>query len=83
MTNKKLQISVKTLVFFVKIEVWPIKLQLLVNHFILFLLPFFSEIISPWKKSIEFEFSYHEIDNLFEIDARSSKKTWLAIVTLQ
>ena len=25
------------------------------------------------KKSIEFEFSEHEIDNLSEIDARSSK----------
>ena len=49
-TNKTQQISVKTQVFFVKIEVRHIKLQLLVNHFILFLLIFFSEVISPWKK---------------------------------
>ena len=35
------------------------------------------------KKSIEFEFSEREIDNLFEIDARWSKKTWLTIMTLQ
>ena len=56
-TNKIQQISVKTQVFFVKTELGHIKLQLLVNHLILFLLIFFSEIISPWKKkSIEFEF---------------------------
>ena len=39
--------SVKTQVFFVKTEVRHIELQFLVNHFILFLLIFFSEIISP------------------------------------
>ena len=56
--NKTQQISVKTQVFFVKTELGHIKLQLLVNHFILFLFIFFSEIISPLKKkSIEFEFS--------------------------
>ena len=36
-----------TQVFFLKAELRHIKLQLLVNHFILFLLIFFSEIISP------------------------------------
>ena len=46
-TNKTQQISIKTQVFFVKTELRHIKLQLLVNHFILFLLIFFSEIISP------------------------------------
>ena len=36
-----------TQVFFLKAELRHIKLQLLVNHFILFLLIFFSEIINP------------------------------------
>ena len=44
-TKKTQQISVKTQVFFVKIELPHIKLQLLVNHFILFLLIFSSEMI--------------------------------------
>ena len=35
------------------------------------------------KNSVEFEFSQHEIDNLFEIDTKSSKKTWLTFMTLQ
>ena len=29
----------------------------------------------PMKKSTEFKFSKHEIDTLFEIDARSRKNT--------
>ena len=45
--KKPQQMSVKTQVFFVKTEVRHIELQFLVNHFILFLLIFFSEIISP------------------------------------
>ena len=45
-TNKTQQISAKTQVFFIKTELRHIKLQLLVNHFIIFLLIFFSEIIS-------------------------------------
>ena len=48
--NKTQQISVKTQVFFVKTEVRHIKLQLLLNPFILFLLIFFSEIINQKKK---------------------------------
>ena len=36
-TNKTLHILVKTQVFFVKTELHHIKLQILVNHFILFL----------------------------------------------
>ena len=44
---KTQQISVKTQVFFVKTELQHIQLQLLVNRFILFLVVFFSEIISP------------------------------------
>ena len=43
--NKTQQISVKTQGFFVKAELRHMKLQLLVNHFILFLLTFFSKII--------------------------------------
>ena len=35
------------------------------------------------KNSIEFEFSEHEIENLFEIDPRSSKKTLSTFITLQ
>ena len=35
--------------FFVKTELQHIQRQLLVNHFILFMLIFFSEIINPWK----------------------------------
>ena len=31
------------------------------------------------KKSLEFEFSLHEIDNLFELDARSSKENMIHI----
>ena len=46
-TNKTQQVLVKTQVLFVKTELRHIKLQLLVNHFALFLLRFFSEIISP------------------------------------
>ena len=38
-----------TSIFFEKTELRHIKLQLLVNYFILFLLEFFSGIISPWK----------------------------------
>ena len=33
------------------------------------------------KKSIEFEFSQNEIVNLFESDARSSKKTRFTLMT--
>ena len=52
--NKTHQILVKTQVFFVKTELRHIKLQFLVNYFILFLLmsflkSFVSEIINPWK----------------------------------
>ena len=46
-TNKTQQVPVKTQVFFVKTELGNIELQLLVNHFILFLLIFFSQIINP------------------------------------
>ena len=46
-TNKTQQVPVKTQVFFVKTELGNIQLQLLVNHFILFLLIFFSQIINP------------------------------------
>ena len=46
-TNKTQQFPVKTQIFFEKNELRHIKLQVLVNHFILFLLIFFSEIISP------------------------------------
>ena len=49
-TNKTQQISVKTQVFLVKTELQHTKLQLLVNLFIIFLLIFLSEIISPSKK---------------------------------
>ena len=42
--NKTHQMSVKTQVLFVKTE-----LQLLVNHFIIILLIFFSQVINPWK----------------------------------
>ena len=46
--NKTQQISVKTQVFFVKTELRHIyKTELVVNHFILFLLVFFSEITNP------------------------------------
>ena len=40
-TNKIQQISVKQKIFFIKTELRHIQLQLLVNHFILFLLIFF------------------------------------------
>ena len=40
-------ISIKTQVSFVKTELRHIKLQLILNHFILYLLIFFSEVISP------------------------------------
>ena len=40
--------------FFVRTEIQHIQVQILVNHFKLILLIFFSEIM---KKSIEFEFS--------------------------
>ena len=46
-TNETQQISVKTQVYFVKTNLRHFKLQLLVNHFILFLLIFFSQIINP------------------------------------
>ena len=49
-TKKTHQTSAKTQAFFIKTELRHIKLQLLVNHFILFSLIFSSEIISPWKK---------------------------------
>ena len=47
-TNKTQPISVKTQVLFVKpeLQLKP-QLQLLVNHFILFLLTFFSQIGNP------------------------------------
>ena len=45
--NKTQQISVTTQVFFIKIELQHIQLQLLVNHFILLLLISSSEIINP------------------------------------
>ena len=48
-TKKTQEILVKTQVFFVKTERRHLKLQLLVKHFILFLLIFFSEIVSPKK----------------------------------
>ena len=44
--KKTQQMSAKTQVFFVKTELQDILLQLLVNHFILFLLIYFSEIIN-------------------------------------
>ena len=48
--NKKQQILITTLVFFVKTELQYIQLQLLVNHFILLWLILFSEIINyPMK----------------------------------
>ena len=45
--NETQQILVITLAFFLKIELQHIQLQLVVNHFILLLLIFFSEIINP------------------------------------
>ena len=35
------------------------------------------------NKSIEFEFSEREIDNLFEIDTKLRKKTWFTFMKLQ
>ena len=46
-TNKTQQISIKTQISFVKTELRHIKLQLILNHFILYLLIFFSEVIGP------------------------------------
>ena len=56
-TNKTQQISAKTQVFFIKTELRHIKLQLLLNYFILFLLIFFLKSLDHEKKSIELEFS--------------------------
>ena len=71
-TNKTQPISVKTQVLFVKPELQlKLQLQLLVNHFILFLLTFFLKSVTHEKiktirifltlkvKSIQFEFSQH------------------------
>ena len=41
------------------------------KSFYIIFVDIFSKVINPLKKSIEFE-----IDNLFKIDTRSSKKTW-------
>ena len=35
------------------------------------------------NKSIEFELSEREIDNLFEIDTKLRKKTWFTFMKLQ
>ena len=68
---KTQHILVKTLVFFRKNWTTPYLTTTPSKSFYIIFVDIFSEIINPLKKSIEFE-----IDNLFKIDTRSSKKTW-------
>ena len=72
--NKTQQILVTTQVFFVKPELQHIWLQLLVNHFILIPLIFFSEFINPWKNQWNSSFPNKWIHNYCRLMQDQARK---------